>query len=376
MTVTQVDARGTATRGGRRGINIPVLLDGTWSDTNTNTNVGQICGRVPREAAGLVQERCYIEGVGTGPFDRIRGGLFGQGLEKVIRRAYRHITQHHRSDDGRIYLIGYSRGAFTARSLAGMIAKCGLLDAEDMSSEKVFERYRNKEAPGLREMQTGEMPARTAEDRLVLERSRLVRIRFIGVFDTVGSLGIPAGLGRFLTRRKYEFHDTNLSGLVDVACHAVAVDEHRRQFEPTLWTDVPKPIPGHPTEVEQRWFVGAHGNIGGGGTSKPATKNPLSLLAREWIVDRAVAAELVVDPPDAPLKGTEWSGPIHDFHKTALGRLTRLWPLNKPLLRPVRKTVEEALDRSVLRRWDDADPPYRPRNPGLAAWVQSLIAAS
>ncbi len=376
MTVTQVDARGTATRGGRRGINIPVLLDGTWSDTNTNTNVGQICGRVPRKAAGLVQERCYIEGVGTGPFDRIRGGLFGQGLEKVIRRAYRHITQHHRSDDDRIYLIGYSRGAFTARSLAGMIAKCGLLDAEDMSSEKVFERYRNKKAPGLREMQTGEMPARTAEDRLVLERSRLVRIRFIGVFDTVGSLGIPAGLGRFLTRRKYEFHDTNLSGLVDLACHAVAVDEHRRQFEPTLWTDVPKPIPGHPTEVEQRWFVGAHGNIGGGGTSKPATKNPLSLLAREWIVDRAVAAGLVVDPPDAPLTGTEWSGPIHDFHKTALGRLTRLWPLNKPLLRPVRKTVEEALDRSVLRRWDDADPPYRPRNPGLAAWVQSLIAAS
>ena len=80
MTVTQGDARGTATRGGRRGINIPVLLDGTWSDTNTNTNVGQICGRVPREAAGLVQERCYIEGVGIGPFERIRGGLFGQGL--------------------------------------------------------------------------------------------------------------------------------------------------------------------------------------------------------------------------------------------------------------------------------------------------------
>jgi uncharacterized protein (DUF2235 family) len=327
---------------------------------------------VPREAAGLVQERCYIEGVGTGPFDRIRGGLFGQGLEKVIRRAYRHITQHHRSDDDRIYLIGYSRGAFTARSLAGMIAKCGLLDAEDMSSEKVFERYRNKKAPGLREMQTGEMPARTAEDRLVLERSRLVRIRFIGVFDTVGSLGIPAGLGRFLTRRKYEFHDTNLSGLVDVACHAVAVDEHRRQFEPTLWTDVPKPIPGHPTEVEQRWFVGAHGNIGGGGTSKPATKNPLSLLAREWMVDRAVAAELVVDPPDAPLKGTEWSGPIHDFHKTALGstspscdRSARPWRRRWTAascaagMTPIRRTVPAtpASRRGCSRSSQPADPP-------------------
>lgn len=373
--MTTANTRGTVPPGGRRGINIPVLLDGTWSDTNTNTNVGQICGRVPRDGAGTVQERCYIKGVGTGPFDRIRGGLFGHGLEKVIRRAYRHIAQHHRSDDDRIYLIGYSRGAFTARSLAGMIAKCGLLDPDDMSSEKVFERYRDTGAPGLREMQTGELAARTDEDRLVLERSRLVRIRFIGVFDTVGSLGIPAGLGRFLTRRRYEFHDTNLSGLVDVACHAVAVDEHRRQFEPTLWTDVPKPVPGHRTEVEQRWFVGAHGNIGGGGTSTPDTKNPLSLLAREWIVDRAVGAGLVVDPPDAPLTGTEWRGPIHDFHETALGRLTLLWPLNKPLLRPVGNTVGETLDRSVLRRWDGAHPPYRPSNPGLGALVQSLVDA-
>jgi uncharacterized protein (DUF2235 family) len=371
--VTNADAAGTAARGGRRGVNIAVLLDGTWSDTNTNTNVGQICGRVPRDAAGLVQERCYLEGVGTGPFDRIRGGLFGQGLEEVIRRAYRHVAQHHRCADDRIYLIGYSRGAFTARSLAGMITKCGLLDADDLSSAKVFERYRDTTAPGLREMQSGEKPARTAEDELVLARSRLVRIRYIGVFDTVGSLGIPAGLGRFVTRRAYEFHDTGLSGLVDVACHAVAVDEHRRQFEPTLWTDVPKPIPGHRTEVEQRWFPGAHGDVGGGGTSRPAEDNPLSMLAREWIVERAVEAGLVVDPPDGALKGTEWSGPIHDFNETTLGRIAGLWPLNKPLLRPVRTTAEETLDTSVRRRWEDADPPYRPGNPGLAAWTQSLL---
>jgi hypothetical protein len=182
-------------------------------------------------------------------------------------------------------------------------------------------------------------------------------------------------VGRFLTRRKYEFHNTNLSGLVDAACHAVAVDEHRRQFQPTLWTDVPKRVPGHRTEVEQRWSVGAHGNIGGGGTSKPATTNPLSLLAREWIVDRAVAAGLVIDPPDTPLRGTEWSGPIHDFQKTVLGRITRLWPLNKPLLRPVRKTVGETLDASVVRRWEDGDPPYRPGNPLLAPWVESLVGA-
>jgi uncharacterized protein (DUF2235 family) len=235
-------------------VNIAVLLDGTWSDTNTHTNIAQINARVPRRVGGVAQQVCYIEGVGTGPFDRLQGGILGAGLDDDIREAYSFIAAHHHSDGDRIHLIGYSRGAFAARSLAGMIAKCGIIRETELPAKAVFARYRDTKAPGLREMQEGEKIARTAEDKLLLARSRLVRIRFIGVFDTVGSLGIPGGVGRLLNRHRYEFHDTRLSGLVDLACHAVAIDEHRKQFAPTLWTSVPIPIPQHPTTVEQRWF--------------------------------------------------------------------------------------------------------------------------
>jgi uncharacterized protein (DUF2235 family) len=354
-------------------VNIAVLLDGTWSDANTHTNIAQIAARVPRRVGEAAQEICYIEGVGTGPLDRLQGGMLGAGLDDDIREAYSFIAAHRQSDDDRIHLIGYSRGAFAARSLAGMIAKCGILREAELPATAVFARYRDTNAPGLREMKEGENPARTAEDELVLARSRLVRIRFIGVFDTVGSLGIPGGIGRLINRRRYEFHDTRLSGLVDLACHAVAVDEHRKQFAPTLWTSVPIPIPQHPTRVEQRWFTGDHTNVGGGGTNAPAVDNPLSVLTREWIVDRAVEAGLVVEPPPLPPTGDEWSGRISDFYGSVLGRLARLMPGIKPYLRPVRTTIGEVLDGSVIRRWRDGKPPYRPRNPYLEPWIRQEL---
>jgi len=337
---------------------------------NTHTNIAQIHARVPRRAGGVAQEVAYVEGVGTGRFDRLQGGAFGAGLDDDIREGYSFVAAHHHSDADRIHLIGYSRGAFAARSLAGMIAKCGIIREADLTAKEVFARYRDTKAPGLREMQEREKPARTEEDRLVLARSRLVRIRFIGVLDTVGSLGIPGGVGRLVNRRRYEFHDTRLSGLVDLACHAVAIDEHRKQFTPTLWTSVPIPMPQHPTRVEQRWFVGEHANVGGGGTRVPAVDNPLSLLTREWIVDRAVEAGLVVEPPAHVLTGDEWSGQISDFYGSLLGRGIRLLPGNKPWLRPVRTTIGEFLDGSVIRRWRHGKPPYRPRNPYLESWIR------
>ena len=354
-------------------MNIAVLLDGTWSDANTHTNVAQIDARVPRSVGGVTQEVCYIKGVGTGPFDRLQGGILGACLDDDIREGYRFIAAHHHSDDDRIHLIGYSRGAFAARSLAGMITKCGIIGESELPAKAVFARYRDTSTPGLREMQEGELPARSVEDKQVLAHSRLVRIRFIGVFDTVGSLGIPGGIGRAFNRRRYEFHDTRLSGLVDMACHAVAIDEHRRQFAPTLWTSVPIPIPQHSTRVEQRWFVGDHGNVGGGGTTVPAVDNPLSLLTREWIVDRAVEAGLVVAPPVPPLTGNEWSGKIHDFYGSFLGRAARLLPGIKPYLRTVRTTIGEFLDASVIQRWRAGKPPYRPRNPYLEPWIREEL---
>jgi uncharacterized protein (DUF2235 family) len=254
-----------------------------------------------------------------------------------------------------------------------MIAKCGLISSHDLSTEAVFRRYRDTARPGLREMQAGEKRPRTAEDELVLARSRLARIRFLGVLDTVGDLGIPGGLGRWFNRRRYEFHDTNLSGLVDSACHAVAVDEHRGLFVPTMWTSVPVPMPDHPTSVDQRWFVGGHTNVGGGGSKNPQRDNPLSVVTREWVVDRAVEAGLVVDPPSPAPTGDEWRGRIDDWSRTFLGRLSGLLPFNRTRLRPVREAVAETLDDGVVRRWGTGSPPYEPRNPHLEPWVRSLL---
>jgi hypothetical protein len=125
--------------------------------------------------------------------------------------------------------------------------------------------------------------------------------------------------------------------------------------------------------VEQRWFAGEHANVGGGGTKDPAADNPLSLITREWIVDRAVEAGLVVEPPPAPLTGDEWSGRISDFFTGFLGRVAGLLPGVRPYLRPVRTTIDEVLDGSVVRRWRDKRPPYRPRNPYLEPWIRELL---
>lgn len=356
---------------------LAVFMDGTWEGPSANTNVSQICGRVPRVPRGAPgeQDKHYIQGVGLNRWERLRGGILGLGVDASIREGYRFLADNHRPGD-EIFLFGFSRGAFTARSLAGMITKCGLLPTEVLADDEVFARYRDRDRPGLREMQAGEddPDARTEQDEIVLANARLERIRFIGVLDTVGSLGIPGDLGHLLSRRKYEFHDTRLSGFVDTARHAVAIDENRPEFAPTLWTGVPIPVPGHVTSVEQRWFVGAHCDIGGGGapSDDPA---PLSALAREWIAEEAATAGLTVDPPPAPLTGHEWEADIHDSYGDFLGGLAQFVPGRKRYWRPVNITVGEHLNPSVPERWG-AKPAYRPLNPNLAPWVKSELAAA
>ncbi len=346
-----------------------VFMDGTWNDPTDDTNVNQLCGRVPkadRDPDGGGQKTHYIKGVGNGRWDRLRGGAFGLGVDDNIREGYQFVAANHRPGD-EIFLFGYSRGAFTARSLAGLITKCGIVSPDVISADELFKRYRDDDRPGLREMQEGEddPSRRTEQDQRVLEHARLERIRFIGVFDTVGSLGIPGGLGKVFAR-KYQFHNTRLSGYVDVARHSVAIDENRPEFEPTLWTAVPIPIPipGHQTPVEQRWFVGAHADVGGRGR-RSREQAPLS----EWMADEARAAGLQIEPPPRPLTGGEWRSYYGDSYATWLRGAAWLVPGRKPYLRPVNTTERETLDRSVLQRWQDAELKYRPRNPNLLAWL-------
>src|ERR1043165_4071997 len=200
-----------------------VCCDGTWktADDGVVTNVVKLMDLVlPMAAGGTPQIIYYGKGVGSGNFlDRFFGGAFGDGLETNVKDAYRFLVQNYAEDD-EIYLLGFSRGAFTARSLAGLIRCSGLVRKENAGHiTEAYKVYREKHDLGA------DKPSAIA---FRAKYSRQVRIKFIGVFDTVGALGVPIGtLLRRATIQEHGFPDTTLSSYVDNAFHALAIDEGR-----------------------------------------------------------------------------------------------------------------------------------------------------
>jgi T6SS, Phospholipase effector Tle1-like, catalytic domain len=256
--------------------NLVVCLDGTWNNADSTapqTNVAILSGLVDlRRTGNAAQQLYYDPGVGTGGnlLRRLAGGITGQGLSANILGAYRFLSLAYRPGDN-IYLFGYSRGAFTIRSLSGFIAASGLLRAERCDKDNLnfaWHYYRTK--PKER------FPSDHAKLRAMSYAD--VRIRFLGVFDTVGSLGIPRQWLNWVGRRSFQFHDTELCSIVDHSCHALAIDEHRMEFEAAVW-DVPR-RGGYQT-VEQVWFPGVHANVGGGCEDKG-----LSDLTLDWMLKR------------------------------------------------------------------------------------------
>jgi uncharacterized protein (DUF2235 family) len=232
-----------------------VCLDGTWNrpdDKLNATNVVKIMRAIRHsDDDGIQQIAFYDKGVGTGgPIDKITGGAFGRGLDENVRDGYRFLANNYEPDD-EIYIFGFSRGPYTARSLAGFIGACGLLNKHEMGRlMEAWEIYLTPKAKrdGVR---MGALHA---------EADTGVRIRCIGVWDTVGALGVPVERLKFMNRGKFQFHDTNLGAGVDCALHAIGIDEKRGPFAPTLWqTDTPNPG----QIIEQVWFAGVHSNIGG-----------------------------------------------------------------------------------------------------------------
>lgn len=335
-----------------------ICCDGTWNSADQEkngapcpTNVVKLAHRIAKRDGDIPQIVCYVEGVGTGnSLDRLTGGAFGDGLEDNIYQAYRFLIANYEPGD-EIYLFGFSRGAFTARSIAGMIRKCGVLSpaAVDRYREAV-ELYRNPQHPD----EDVPQEFRTANSICSGEE---IKIRLIGVWDTVGSLGIPLRGLRFLTRQKHQFHDTELSGSVEYGYHALAIDEYRPPFEPTLWAAKPKPG----QTVEQVWFAGSHSDVGGG---YPIAG--LSDVALEWMIKKASAVGLRFDPAvnaAYPL-GAEPLGTLH-VSKRGLYRLTRSFVRQIGIAdAPDGSSTGEldptqSLHPSVLQRWQE-DPDYRP----------------
>jgi uncharacterized protein (DUF2235 family) len=315
-----------------------------------------VAKRAPDGASQIV---FYDQGVGTGnALDRLSGGALGKGLEENIHDAYRFLIGNYEKDD-EIYLFGFSRGAFTARSLAGMIRKCGIVKREVVDQYlKALGLYRDAQKPD-------DPGPRDFRKRNCVCGDEGVKIRMIGVWDTVGALGIPVRGLRGLTRQKHLFHDTELSGAVGHAYHALAIDERRAPFEPTLWYFLPKDN----QHVEQVWFCGVHSDVGGG-----YAQSDVSDIALDWMIQKADVAGLRFDQDVMRARPTKPNarGKLHNS-KTGWYRLTPGDDRSIGLqVEHEGGTDEEKAEQrgmdptqklhpSVLQRWD-ADSEYRPKS--------------
>jgi uncharacterized protein (DUF2235 family) len=320
-----------------------VCCDGTWNRPDqldggvpAPTNVAKIALAVAREdGQGTAQLLHYQPGVGTRRLERLRGGAFGLGLSRNVRECYRFLVETYEPGD-ELYFFGFSRGAFTARSTVGLVRNCGILRAEQSERIKdAYRLYRNRDD-------------RTKPNGIEAQMFRRMRshpetrIHFVGVWDTVGALGIPIdGIRLPVLTKRWRFHDTTLSSHVRFAYHALAIDERRGPFKPTLWQQQ-----AHATDqtLEQVWFGGVHCDVGGGYADRSLAEIPLL-----WMVDRARAAGLVFEPdrfaPDA-------LGVMHDSLK-GFYRLLRRYP--RPLV-----ADRGAVASSAVRRHREARSGYDP----------------
>ncbi|MFI6048310.1 DUF2235 domain-containing protein [Nocardia sp. NPDC051321] len=270
-----------------------VCCDGTWKAESSSTvsNIIKIAQTIRYDAPGPLGEAIqqwvtYVSGPGARGFlsDRLMGGAFGLGLEANLSSAYWHLALNWQPGD-EIYIFGFSRGAFTARSLSGLIDRIGILTPEAMINGKYPEALAiHQQVPP----KDGTVPQEWADFRRDNCHPVAPKINFLGVFDTVGALGVPG-----LTSLRYKFHDVKLAPSVHCARQALAIDERRRNFEPCLWE-----VPVEPNvkyrrgfqRVKQVWFEGVHSDIGGG-----YQECGLSDITLRWMVREAESVGLAFD---------------------------------------------------------------------------------
>lgn len=343
---------------------IVICCDGTWKrvDARHPTNVVKLAqAALPEAPDGVAQVVLHLDGVGSGRgvgrvtqgVDRLLGGAFGMGLMATLEAAYRFLILNHASGD-EIYLFGFSRGAFSARSLAGLIRNCGILRRENTRLiPEALELYRNRRPQTHPDSSNG----RAFRDRYACATPGRTSagIRYLGVWDTVGALGVPGYLAlASRINRGLRFHDTRLSGSVEAARHAVALDERRAVFPPALWDNLDQLNARYPDETRyhQCWFPGDHASVGGGGDV-----TALSSGAALWIAEGAMEAGLGMDPAVlATLEGErDWLGPLHAAQGRGLVDAMLGWP-QAEREGPARP---EYLAGAVLERWR-GDPSYRP----------------
>ncbi len=333
---------------------IVLCADGTWNRPEKNlkkdqpSNVLRLSRAIrPKKNGPVTQQVFYDWGIGS-YYDPIIGGITGKGLHKNIMDNYRYIVQNYTPGD-ELFFFGFSRGAYTVRSLCGLINNCGILKRPDARLiQAAFDMYKSSRkacAP------KGERAVRFREECSHPKPA----IRFVGVWDTVGALGIPFSfLG--LLEKKDEFYDTKMGSNVKIARHALAIDETRVDFEPTILDSRPG------LDLEQVWFAGVHSDVGG--TYRPAAPGGelLSDLPLHWIMQEAVSAGLELEPH---LQAGLRPSPTAVLHRSR----RHIYRSKRPYHRPIDHGKSPVLiHRSVKERWD-ADKRYRPKE--LVKYVET-----
>ena len=341
--------------------NLVLCFDGTWNsaDGRWPTNVVRTFRAVaPWTAGGAEQLRYYDRGVGTGRFDRVRGGIGGLGLARNVEQSYVWLSGRYRLGD-RLFLLGYSRGAYTARSLAGLIGLCGIPAPDVCASAGRRVTDVALEGMSIYRLSPGAARRKRAGDFVAswtpvatgvpgpVRGACEAEVHFVGVWDTVGALGVPIGGLHWLGARRHRFHDVSLGRHVRYGYHAVAVDERRQPFAPALWRNEPEPG----QRVEQVWFPGVHGDVGGGGGHAGLSDGALL-----WMWSKAWAAGLALRPEDVAGVRPDPFGVQGD----CLSMVYRVWgPYDRPIGercgegRPA--VAGEAVHLSAVRRLEASE---------------------
>ena len=334
---------------------IVVCADGTWNrpeqdlEKDVPTNVLRLARAIkPVARDGVPQQVFYDWGIGS-YHDQVSAGVTGKGLHKNIRDGYRYIVQNYAPGD-EIFLFGFSRGAYTIRSLCGLINNCGIVKRPDARLiQTAFEHYKRQGAlyapRGLKSVEFRRIhshPSRT--------------IRFAGVWDTVGAMGIPLSFLGFLDDED-EFYDTKIGSNIQIARHALAIDEIRSDFAPTLW--IPKPA----TDMKQVWFVGVHSDVGGSYTPDKDGSS-LSDIPLGWMMRHATEAGLTLEPHlQRRLRG-KTTAALHQSRRN-------YYRLKRKFFREIDHGAGPVLiHQSVKERWDK-DPDYRRQSKNLKSYLSA-----
>jgi uncharacterized protein (DUF2235 family) len=348
-----------------------VCCDGTWNTPDqvnggvrAPTNVAKIALGVARKGRdGGDQLLHYEPGVGTRRFERFSGGTFGYGLSRNVRDCYRFLVDNYEAGD-ELYFFGFSRGAYTARSTVGLIHNCGILRRGQRDRvDEAYALYRSRS-------KRNEPKAIEAQIFRRMYSHEDMPIELVGVWDTVGALGIPIdGIRVPFMDRYWGFHDTKLSTQVRAAYQALAIDERRGPFTPTLWDKQVDKAEAAKQTLEQVWFAGVHCDVGGG--YKDAALSEIPLL---WMVERAERRGLTFKPDHFRVGATAQDEAARcvgaQLEPDALGEIHEsrkgFYRLVKPHVRELRDCDGQSAASSAVRR---LRPPGDYRPPSLQRWA-------